>query len=216
MKVMNKRAVLWPTPKGDVTVCSHCTPEEIRSYKFDSQFGSHAHYKSLYTRRESLENNAAQAGANVTLALSGGDKIVGFGVLAYPEAGERWARLSDRLMMEVKAIEVSRSWRSAGVAGGIVKQMLLYSEIENKIVYMVGYSWTWDLDGTGKSAQAYRKMLIDLFEPFGFQEYQTNEPNLCLKAENVFLGRVGKNIGQEQQSNFKWLRFGIYNNPTAA
>jgi len=210
MEAMHKNAVLWPTARGDVAICSHCAAEEIRAYTFDSQFGSHAHYRSLYTRRESLENIAARADANVTLALVDGIRIVGFGVLAYPEAGERWASLGHRLMLEVKAIEVSRSWRSAGVAGGILKRMFFDSDIENKIVYMVGYSWTWDLDGTGKSAQQYRKMLIDLFEPFGFQEYQTNEPNLCLKAENIFLGRIGKKVSATQKENFKWLRFGIY------
>ena len=207
---MNKKAVLWPTTKGEVAIWSHCTAEEVRAYTFDSQFGSHAHYKSLYTRRESLEDIAANPDANVTLALSGGIEIIGFGVLAYPEAGERWAALGDRLMMEVKAIEVGRSWRTAGVAKGLLQRMLFHSDIENKIVYMVGYAWTWDLDGTGMSAQQYRNMLIDLFEPFGFREFQTNEPNLCLKAENMFLGRIGKTVSAKHRDEFKWLRFGIY------
>jgi acetoin utilization protein AcuA len=77
------------------------------------------------------------------------------------------------------------------------------------IVYMVGYSWTWDLDGTGKTAQQYRQVLIRLFEPFGFQEFQTNEPNICLKPENLFMGRVGRHVSASVQHNFKWLRFGI-------
>jgi acetoin utilization protein AcuA len=37
--------------------------------------------------------------------------------------------------------------------------------IEEKIVYMVGYSWTWDLKGLQKTARQYRQMLIKLFEP---------------------------------------------------
>jgi acetoin utilization protein AcuA len=40
-------------------------------------------------------------------------------------------------------------------------------------------------------------------------EYQTNEPNICLKPENVFMGRVGKNVAAEVQNDFKWLRFGM-------
>jgi len=48
-----------------------------------------------------------------------------------------------------------------------------------------------------------------LFEPFGFVEYQTNEPNICLKPENVFMGRIGKNVSLEVQNDFKWLRFGM-------
>jgi acetoin utilization protein AcuA len=53
-------------------------------------------------------------------------------------------------------------------------------------------------------------MLIHLYETFGFQEYQTNEPNICLKPENFFMGRIGKHVSQEMRIKFKWLRFDIY------
>ena len=89
---------------------------------------------------------------------------------------------------------------------------LSYSEIEEKIVYLVGYSWTWDLDGTGQSALSYRNMLIRLYESFDFEEYQTNEPNICLKPENFFMGRIGETVTSEIITNFKWLRFDIYPN----
>jgi hypothetical protein len=91
----------------------------------------------------------------------------------------------------------------------VLKMMVVHPQIEEKIVYMVGYSWTWDLNGTGKTAQQYRQMLIKLFEPHGFKEYQINEPNVCLKPENLFMCRVGKNIRQVIIERFKWLRFGL-------
>jgi acetoin utilization protein AcuA len=182
------------TEKGDVEIRSFCSPEEIRRFRFNPQFGVHARYRSLYTRRESLEDGAAQTDANVVLALAEDDLIVGFGMLAYPDDGERWANLGPRLMMEVKAVEVARDWRSAGLGRDVLAALLRHPLIEEKIVYMVGYSWTWDLDGTQKTAQAYRRMLIRLFEPFGFIEYQTNEPNICLKPENLFMGRIGGRV----------------------
>jgi acetoin utilization protein AcuA len=197
------------TVMGAVTIRSFCSPEEIRRTTFNPQFSSHAQYRSLYTKRQSLEDNADQPDTNVTLALADGNLIVGFGVLAYPEAGERWAELEPQVMMEVKAIETCRTWRSQGLAKGILSMLLHHPFVEDKIVYMVGYSWTWDLDGTKKTAQKYRRMLIRLFEPFGFVEYQTNEPNICLKPENVFMGRIGKKVSLEGQNDFKWLRFGM-------
>ena len=197
------------TVMGAVTIRSFCGPEEIRQTVFNPQFSSHAQYRSLYTKRQSLEDNADQPDTNVTLALADGNLIVGFGVLAYPEAGERWAELEPQVMMEVKAIETCRTWRSQGLAKGILSMLLHHPFVEDKIVYMVGYSWTWDLDGTKKTAQKYRRMLIRLFEPFGFVEYQTNEPNICLKPENVFMGRIGKKVSLEGQNDFKWLRFGM-------
>ena len=91
-------------PMGALTIRSFCSSREIRQTTFNPQFSSHAQYRSLYTRRQSLEDNADQPDTNVTLALADGNLIVGFGVLAYPEAGERWAELEPRVMMEVKAI----------------------------------------------------------------------------------------------------------------
>ena len=112
--------------------------------------------------------------------------------------------------MEIKALEVCRRWRGVNVAKGILRLLLSHPGIEEKIVYLVGYSWTWDLDGTELSAQEYRKMLVQLYESFGFEEYQTNEPNICLKSENFFMGRVGKHVSPKMLTNFKWLRFDIY------
>lgn len=192
-----------------IRIRSFCSARDIRRLTFNPQFGTHAQYKSLYTRKESLEQIAGQPDTNVTLALVEDQMIVGFGVLAYPEQSERWAALQPRVMMEVKAIEVARDWRAGKIAGRILETLTAHPFIEEKIAYMVGYSWTWDLDGTRKTAHQYRQMLIRLFEPFGFIEYQTNEPNICLKAENIFMGRVGRQVEKQTVQAFKWLRFGI-------
>lgn len=197
------------TSKGEVRIRSFCTPDQIRNYAFDAQFATHAQYKSLYTQRESLERDATLPDANVVLALTPEDHIIGFGVLAYPDDGERWLKLGPGLMIEVRVIEVSRQWRSARLGAAILEMMLSHPQIEEKITYMVGYSWTWDLDGTELKAQAYRQVLIKLFERFGFQEYETNEPNICMKHENLFMGRVGKEISDEEVDRFNWLRFDI-------
>jgi acetoin utilization protein AcuA len=197
------------TPRGDVRIRSFCRPLFIRQYSFDSEFKTGDHYKSLYTQRATLEDNAQRTDANVVLAITEPQRIIGFGVLTYPETGERWAELGLHLMMEVKAVEVARDWRFAGIASRMLNMVLDHPLIEDKIAYMVGYSWTWDLEGTRKTAQEYRAMLTRLFGRYGFQEYQTNDPNICLKPENVFMGRIGKNISQVIRDRFKWLRFGL-------
>ena len=204
-----QKEVVRSTPAGPVKIRSFCTPDEIQSYRFDDQFGTHAQYKSIYTKRETLEKHAAKTDANVVLALTEDQHIVGFGVFSHPEADERWTELGMGMMMEVKAVEVSRILRSCKIAGDMVRLMLSHPKIERMIAYMVGYSWTWDLDGSGMKAQQYRNMLIRLFNPFGFIELQTNEPNICLKPENLFMGRIGSEVSEQTRQDFKWLRFGI-------
>ena len=203
------KEVLFPTPRGDIRIHSFCSPEQIRQYTFDPQFQHYQNYKSLYTRRQSLEDNAGCPDANIVLAVAAPENIIGFGVLAYPEPDERWAELGPKIMMEIKVIEVCRNWRSFGIAPRIMKMILAHSQIEEKIIYLVGYSWTWDLAGTDMNARQYRERLIDLYRAHGFQEYQTNEPNVCLKPENFLMCRIGKNISQMIKDRFKWLRFGL-------
>ena len=209
MNKISSKDIILPTPRGKVRIRSFCSPQEIRKCTFDRQFEFHGYYKSLYTSRELLQKSAGKPGANIVLALAEQNHIIGYAVLAYPDPGERWAELGPRIMMEVQAIEVCRDWRSLKIAPGLLKMVVGHPQVEEKILYMVGYSWTWDLNGTKKTAQQYRQMLINLFRPLGFKEYQTNEPNICLKSENLFMCRVGNNIRQVILDRFKWLRFGL-------
>ena len=209
MQATHQRDIIWPTPKGDVQTRSFCTPEEIQQFTFDRGLRQYAHYKSLYIKKESLEKDARQEDANVTLALVKNKNIIGYGVLAYPKTDARWKRLGARRILELKAIEVCRSWRSLRVADSILQMLMVYPKIEDKIVFLVGYSWTWDLKWTKHSPKQYRNMLIRLFEPHGFKEYPTNEPNVNLRAENMLLARIGENVSSELQDRFKWARYGL-------
>jgi acetoin utilization protein AcuA len=198
------------TPMGKLSMYAFASPDEIRRLSFDGQFGDHAGFRSLYTRSASLRRRAAEEDANVVLAVTDKENIIGFGVLAYPEPDQRWARLEPKVMMEVKAIEVARDWRRMGVGSVLVKAMLSHPRVEEKIIYFVGFTWTWDLRWTKLTPSQYRKMMIRLFRPFQFNECKTNEPNLCLDADNLFMCRIGKNISDSLLDDFKWLSFGVY------
>lgn len=198
------------TPMGKLSMVTFASPDEIRRFGFDRQFSEHRGFRSLYTRRTSLIRRATEEDANVVLAVTDKENIIGFGVLACPEPDQRWARLEPKVMMEVKAIEVARDWRRMGVGNVIVKGMLSHPKVEEKIIYFVGFTWTWDLEWTRMTASKYRKMMIRLFQPFQFNECKTNEPNICLDADNLFMCRTGKNISDRLLDDFKWLSFGVY------
>jgi acetoin utilization protein AcuA len=204
-----KKTTILTTPKGAVRVGSFVRPSEMQRLHFDPLFRKHESYQSLYTSKADLQAKAAREGADVVVALTDDDCIVGFGVLAYPEPQERWAQLRSGRMLEVEAIEVSRAWRSLQIGKALLEKILAYPEAEEKILYMVGYSWTWDLEAGNMTGAEYRHMMIRLFSPYGFQEYKTNEPNICLRPENIFMARIGRNVAAQVVSDFKWLRFGI-------
>jgi acetoin utilization protein AcuA len=203
------KEIVRMTRFGNVQIRSFCTPEEIDRFEFDPEFTAGTGHKSLFTGSESIKKQAEQPDANIVLAVSRGNTVLGFAILAYPEPSERWADLGPGIMMEIKAIEVARRFRSAGIAGGMLKMLLEHPRIEDRIIYMVGFSWTWDLHGTRMTAARYRGMLINLFKPQGFEQYKTNEPNICLKPENLFMCRIGQKISEVIINRFKWLRFGL-------
>jgi acetoin utilization protein AcuA len=194
---------------GIIKIRSFCTPADLDGLEFDDGFSSGTDNRSLFTGSEDIKLQAKQPDTNLVLAVSGDNHVIGFAILAYPGPGERWADLGPGIMMEVKAIEVVRRCRSAGIAGGMLKMLLDHPRIEDRIIYMVGYSWTWDLSGARMTVAQYRQMLLKLFKRCGFELYQTNEPNICLKPENLFMCRIGQAISGTIIDRFKWLRFGL-------
>ena len=194
---------------GLVTIQTDCTPETIRKLDFDTYFGANARPKSIFARCETLEARAAAADTSVVLAVTQEGQIAGFGVFAPPDADDRWSEMRSGVIMEVEVVEVHHRFRGCGIAGEMVRRMLMHPLIESMIVFMVGYAWTWDLEGSGLHAKAYRHVLLRLFSSIGFSEYKTNEPNVCLRPENLFMARIGSDIPDELREAFKYLRFGV-------
>jgi len=197
------------TDQGKISVASFYTPASIKTLSFSRSFQKHLHYNPIISSKESLIDIAAEPDANVTLATTPEGDIIGFGILQYPLPDERWLRVGDRVMMEVSVIEVSRSWRGGGLAGKILGTVLAHPLKEERILYMVGYSWTWDLAGSRLQTMAYRDMMINLFARFGFTLRQTNEPNIMMRPENMFMVKIGANISDQVSKRLKQVQFNL-------
>jgi len=200
----------------NITISSFCRPDKIRELSFEAFSRSHIPeyekrmgYYSILAKKESLIKAASQPDANVTLAYTDNKEIIALSILQYPDSAERWLRVGERIMMEVSVIEVSRKWRSVGIAGELLRVLMEHPLKEERIFYMVGYSWTWDLNGTGISAVDYRQMMTALFSRHGFQVFKTNEPNILLRPENLFMARIGADISKAVQKQFKKVRFNL-------
>jgi acetoin utilization protein AcuA len=202
------KTVILETPKGALEIHSNCPTGFFAGLTFDPGLGRFAAYSSIIQKIDAFEAVAAKRGGKVALALMQPNLVVGYNVCWYPEEDERWSALGD-LMYEMAAVEVSRNFRSLRIAGRMLETTLDDDFFNDKIAYMNGYSWHWDLEGSGLTAIQYRKMMMELYSPFGFREVYTNEPNIALRAENIMMIRVGENVMPEDQRRFRYLRFGI-------
>ena len=111
-----RKEISLNTDKGEIGIYILATPEDLQNLRFDPQFREHTHYRSLYTRRQSLIIRAGEEDSNVVIALTEAGTIIAFGMVVYPDPAERWARLGPKIMVEAKAIEVSGVWGT--VVGG--------------------------------------------------------------------------------------------------
>jgi len=204
-----QKIVTLQTDKGNFLIQSFCTPEQIEMLHFDAPDTRQDHYRPVVTKKQRLIETSARDDVNVTLAFRPDGRIVGLGILEYPMPEDRWIRVGEDAMMEVSIIEVRRPWRRLGLARRILHLTLEHPKRESLICYMVGYSWTWDLDAHGGKAMDYRTTLIHLFSQEGFCALQTNDPNVMLRPENLFMARVGHSVPKEIVDRFKLVRFGL-------
>jgi acetoin utilization protein AcuA len=202
------RTEIAETHCGPIAICVTCKPALFNTLQIDSGLGHFSHYTSIIQRLDDFETIARLPGGRVTLGIEAPNIIVGYCVGSYPASTDRWAALGD-LMYELAAVEVSRNYRGCKLGEKMLGMTMNDDFFEDKIAYMCGYSWHWDLEGKGLSAAQYRSMMKHLYSKFGFREVYTNEPNITLRAENIMMIRVGSRVTAEDQMKFRHLRFGM-------
>jgi acetoin utilization protein AcuA len=205
--MLNPEPLIYKTRAGDLKIYPDCGPGFFKGLVWDAGLGAFAHYSSIIQKIDVFERVVNENG-RVTLAIAGENAIVAYLVCWYPEKYDRWSKL-DYLMFELGAIEVSRNYRKLGLARTLIKTLMAESFMDRKIAYMNGFMWHWDVDGAGLTLLEYRRMLIGLLKEHGFNDYYTNEPNIALRPENVFMARIGAEVSDEDQKRFSRLRFGI-------
>ncbi len=200
--------VTYETVRGILSFSVKHPPEFLSHLRFDAGMGTFMHYSSIIRKLDTFQKVAAGKDGKVVLAIGDGEAIVGYIACWYPDRGERWSGLGE-LVYEMAAIEVSRNFRRLGVARRMIAIVLSEDFFEDKISYISSFVWHWDLDGTGLTSARYRKMMASLMEGYGFQEFYTNEPNVAIKRENLFMARIGSRVSKTDATRFRNLRFGL-------
>ncbi len=207
-----ERVVVFETNKGIVEIHANRPHGTFTELVLDDGLGKFSHYTSIIQRLDVFDSVTEKPGGKVTLAIVEPNIVIGYNVCWYPGPDERWSALGE-LMYEMAAVEVSRNFRSIGLSAKLLEVTLDEDFFEDKIAYMNGFSWHWDLEGSGLTGAQYRQLMMALYSRFGFREVYTNEPNIALRDENIMMIRVGTRVSAEDQKRFRYLRFGIKMDP---
>jgi hypothetical protein len=83
-----------------------------------------------------------------------------------------------------------------GIACHMLAFALELDALEDMLLFAMGLSWHWDLEGLHLSLQRYRALIHHLFGTQGFVEHETTEPGIIL------LVRVGKSVDRYTADRF--------------
>ena len=197
----------FDSAKGRLRIFARCAPGYISRLSLDEGIGVFPSYRSLVPTIEGLVKFASGSDNQVALAVDGRDRIVGFSVIRMPEE-ERWHRVGPGRMRELFA-ELSRPYRAGGLARRLLGTSVFDPVHESNIVYIMAYSWHWDLEGSKRTIHEYRAAIMSILKPMGFRQYPTNEPNICLRPENLFMARMGSKVDEGLTGAFKAALFDI-------
>lgn len=194
------RTEVLVTTKGNVVLWGPVEPEDFLTFEFDEGLNN---FRRAERQKEGFFE-AVKKGEMELIVASHGNVVVGYVVLAKPSKFERWEKIKDPCFWELSA-EVSSRWRRQGILKRLLAFTLADGRGEDCLIYATGFSWHWDLRGTGLSAFEYGQMLTFVFSRFGFSLHGTNEPNICYDSANIFLVRYGARVSPRLVSDFERL-----------
>lgn len=193
------------TKKGEIVVTNYYRPEELERLRVDdgiSMFSRH----NPERQKKALLNVANSVGGNVIVGVKG-DLLVSYIGIHHPSERERWGKQAHLWLYELGAIEVSKNYRRIGLAEQMLDIAFADPFYDDKIVLTTGFTWHWDLEGTGMTKLEYKALGVELFGRYGFMEMTTDEPNVTMDSANLFLVRLGKDSSFSQYQKFASLLF---------
>jgi len=193
------------TGKGNISLENYCPTEKLEELAVDDGIVMFSRNDPGRQKR-ALVNVSRLEGGNVTVGIHEG-RLVSYVGIHRPSERERWGKPAYPWLYELGAIEVSRGYRRLGLADAMLKMSFDDPYYEDKIVLTTGFTWHWDLEGTGIDKTHYRLLGIELFGRYGFMEMGTDEPNVTMDSSNLFLVRLGKDVSFSRYQEFASLLF---------
>ncbi len=189
------RSKILETHKGSLLLRDFCPPSLVERLRAES--GMQAFARLPEREHQLLLTIAKSPDCALTLAHTPAGEMVGEVTLAF--ADDWWEGLEQ--VYEV-TIEVSRNWRGLGIGRELLAFALELDTLEDMILFAMGLSWHWDIEGLGITPRRYRELIVRLFASQGFVEHATTEPTISMEPANILLVRVGKRVDQHMAKQF--------------
>jgi len=192
------RAARHDAPRGPLVLRDRCPASLVR--RLDVDPGIHAFVRDPEREREVLARIAEEPAGDMVVAHTHDGVVVGYVAIIDPEPGSRFARVPG--VFEVGAVEVAGGWRRGGVGSALLRFAVDAEPFRDLVLVASGLAWHWDLEESGLTAMAYRRLLLRVLETAGFEELATDEPEVAYDPANLFAARVGDRVPPERRAAF--------------
>ncbi len=191
------------SPYGGIEVLACADPALIARLEMDTSLDV---FRQPALQHQALIGIAQDSDTCVCIAKLG-HRIVGYATFHPPDDIERWSDSKVPGLLELGAVETSKTHRGRHLARTLLEVGFGTGRYNDKIVIATIYQWHFDLDSTGLTSHAYRKLLERLYSSVGFAVYKTDDPEIAYYPGNSLMARVGERALPDLQKEFDRLRF---------
>ena len=134
-------------------------------------------------------------------------QVVCCATLHPPDKYQRFGEATLPGILELGAVESAPEYRSQRLARRLLDVMMPPERFQENIIIATLYHWHYDLENTGLSTYAYRKLLEKLYSRVGFVVMKTDDPEISTYPGNALMVRMGNAAPEDLQAEFERLRF---------
>ncbi|HEX2863261.1 MAG TPA: GNAT family N-acetyltransferase [Deinococcales bacterium] len=191
------------TPYGPVEV-SPCAPPQVLA-RLEPEASLKA-FRPAEQQLKALVEIAGLPGGCVATATMG-HRLIGYAAFHPPDPIERWSGSREPGIVELGAVETSPAHRGRHLARRLLETTVNTGRFDDGILIATLYHWHYDLEGTGVSTYAYRRLLERLYGTVGLRVVETDDPEIQPYPGNSLMARVGPRAPEALRREFERLRF---------
>ena len=194
---------LISSPYGSIEVLPCADPNLIERLEMDLTLDV---FRQPEEQKKALVGIADADNSCVCIAKMA-HRIIGYATFHPPDEIERWSASTVPGLLELGAVETSKSHRGRHLARTLLEVGIGTGRYHDKIVIATIYQWHFDLDNTGLTSHAYRKLLERMYSSVGFEVFRTDDPEIAYYPGNSLMARVGVTASDQLKAEFDRLRF---------
>jgi acetoin utilization protein AcuA len=191
------------SPYGSIEVLPCADPALIAQLDMDSSLNV---FRPADLQHKALVGIAGEDESCVCVARLS-HRLVGYATFHPPDAIERWSETRVLGLLELGAVETSKTHRGRHLARNLLEVAFATGRYEDKIVIATIYHWHFDLESTGLTSHAYRKLLERMYGSVGFEVFKTDDPEIMYYPGNSLMARIGPLVPEALRQEFDRLRF---------